>query len=188
MKEHEEPIDADEVLRIARGVARRYAARCWWADIEDMTSEASIAILKARRTWDPEVGVPFAGYASRAATLRVRDYLWSQSSPVTGGLADPQKNIAGTQAVSLDEAKHGEVADPRSLLEEYEWRMRVRARVRKIAKRTKDGDLAIEVLVHDRPSGEVIKETGRRVYQAVHLVRRKARLDARLYRLWQHSR
>ncbi len=192
-------IDASEVLRIAKAVAQRYAARCWWADKDDMTSEASEAILCAQRTFDPQVGVPFDGYAAKAAALRIRSWLWKNSSPVSGGSHDPRKHVAGVHAYQLasdrvaPDGEHGAAlvgdseitpADTEAQLDSMSWRMRVRERVRALAARTRDGETAVEVMLHERSSGEVIRETGKDVYGAVHLVRRKARADRELYDLW----
>lgn len=176
-----------DVLRIARAVARRYKKKCWWANVDDMTSEASVAILESAANWDPQVGIPIDGYVARAAALRVRDYLWRQSSPVSGGLHNPRELIAGVHAAPLDEdiVQHEESVE--SQLDKMQWRLRVRDRLRQLAERTRDGELAAEVLVRGRPSGEVIAETGRDVYGAVHLVRRKVRTDAMLYKLWRRS-
>jgi len=189
VNEHEEDVDAEEVLRIAKAVAQRYANRCWWADVGDMVQEATVAIIVARRTWDPQVGVPFDGYAARAAALRVKDWLWRESSPVTGGLHDPRKNVAGVHAAELkDDVAPQPARDPGEALDEIDWRLRVRRRLRALAGRTRDGDLAAEVLVRGRPPADVIRETGADVYGAVHLVRRKVGSDARMYALWRRKR
>lgn len=188
MQKYEDKIDAADVIRIARAVAHRYANRCWWADVDDMTSEASVAVLQARKTWDPEVGVPFDGYAQRAAALRLHLYLWAQSSPVSGGLHDPHKHIAGVQRGEFNEEVHSEPSvDPAATLDEINWRLRVRRRIRALARDGRDGDLAVEVLVRGRTPKEVIAETGADVHGAVHLVRRKLREDKRAYRLWQQK-
>jgi DNA-directed RNA polymerase specialized sigma subunit len=194
-------IDGEEVQRIARAVARRFKRRCWWADVDDMESEACVAVLKAHKTFDPQVGVPFAGYAARAAALQITDWLWRQSSPLSGGLHDPEKNIAGVFRMTLDilaSGHRGEDTTRRELtvdpdtgneLDVAAWRLAVREQLRLLAERTRNGDLAVEVLVRDRPSRDVMQQTGRGrdVYKATELVRRLARKDAALYELWQRA-
>lgn len=193
-------ITGDDVLRIAKAVARRYANRCWWADVDDMTSEASVAVLQAARTFDPEVGIPFDGYAARAAALRVKMFLWGESSPVSGGLHDPQKHIAGVMRDELTVRGRGDdkgaeferpelsySPDPGDELDAVDWRLKVRRRVRALSRDGRDGDLAHEVLVRGRRPAELIEETGRDVYGAVHLVRRKLREDRRAYELWRQN-
>lgn len=193
-------IDGTEVLRIAKAVAQRYAARCWWADKDDMTSEASEAILRAQRTFDPQVGVPFDGYAAKAAALRIADWLWKNSSPLSGGTHDPRKHVAGVHSNQLaadrvtpgEETRVGAHHDTAEItddatgdqLDAMNWRLQVRSRIRALAARTRDGETAVEVMIRERTSGEVIRETGKDVYGAVHLVRRKARNDRELYDLW----
>jgi len=176
-------IDADEVLRIARAVAARYRKHCWWADFDDLVQTASVAVLEARVTFDPQVGVPFAGYASRAASRQVSEALWRASTPLSGGLHDPRKHIAGVHAEQLEDKHLANQTNPGEVLDDIAWRLKVRRRVRKLAKRTRDGDLAEAVLLHGRTPGDLIRETGRDVYGAVELTRRKVKRDAPLYRL-----
>jgi len=180
-------ITGEEVLQIARAVARRYARRCWWADLDDLTGEASRIVLEARDRWDPQVGVPFSAYATRAATVKLRDYLWEQSSPVSGGLHNPRKLLGGLQRAPMLDDEHPHQPDPGHSLDEAAWRLRVRKTIRRIANRTEDGDLAVEVLVRGRKPEDVHAETGASPYRAVHLVRRKVRTDATLYRLWRRG-
>jgi len=179
-------ITTEEVMRIAKAVAARYARRCWWADRDDLVSEATFGVLEARRTFDPQVGVPFDGYAAKAAAHKVGAYLWRQSSPVSGGMGDPRKNIAGVHAAptsAIDGLSNEH--DITQALDEEAYQLRVRRRLRRLAERSLDGDLAIEVMVRGKTSGEVIRETGRDAYRAVELLRRKAKNDYGLYKLWR---
>lgn len=79
-----------ELHKMVKKVARRYKARCWWADEADLVQEGWVAVMRARRTWsaekaaDPTKGCAFAGYAERAVALTMRDWLWRHSAPVTG--------------------------------------------------------------------------------------------------------
>lgn len=190
-------IDAAEVKRIAKAVSKRYANRCWWADPEDMEQEACIAVIKAHKTWDPQVGVPFVGYATRAANKTVHDFLWRESSPVTGGLHDPEKNIAGVLRAPLpDESPKADDKKPSFVptslatvdntaaqLDDVKWRLSVRRRVRQLAARTTNGDAAVEVLIRGRAPSEVREELGGDVYRATELVRRQVRNDSVSYKL-----
>lgn len=177
-----------DILRIARAVARRYKKKCWWANLEDMISEASVAILESRSNWDPQVGIPIEGYVARAAALRIRDFLWRQSSPVSGGLHNPRELIAGVHAAPLEEDLALREESVEVLHDRISWRLRVRDQIRRLASITRDGDLAVEVMVHEeKTTSDLKRETGRDVYGAVHLVRRKARYDATLYKLWRRG-
>jgi hypothetical protein len=192
-------IDAAEVLRIARAVARRYAQRCWWADEDDMTSVASLAVLDASRHWDPQVGVPFDGYAARAASNQVREHLWRESSPLSGGLHDPRKNIEGVTRASLDvRTDDGEWSprpelvqnpDPGPQLDDAQWRLRVRRRVRALSGVTQDGGLARAVLLDGRAPSELAPEGDlKRAYRAVQILRKRVRLDPVSYKLMRLRR
>ena len=179
-----EGIEPGEVVKIASGVAWRYARRCWWADVDDLIGEASRVVLEAARTWDPQVGVPFSGYAAKAAQRALSGYLWEQSSPVTS--SDP-RIMAGTYRAEVDPEAHPVDPTAPRLLDDAHWRLRVRAGIRRIAARTRDGEYAIPVLVHGVPPHEV-PAPRQTVYRAVHLVRRKMRDDRELYQLWQATR
>lgn len=206
-------IDAKDVLTIAKKAAQSYA-KCWWADRDDLVSEASVAILQAHKTWDPEVGVPWEQYVRIAAIRRLRQFLWHESSPVSGGLHDPRKNIAGvirnftldmrdmhdTRCGRLNEQHYVAASDaldshivfaskpdPVGTIDQQDWRLKVRKRIRALARDGRDGDLAVEVLVRGRKPKDLIAETGRDVHGAVHLVRRKLREDKRAYKLWQQD-
>jgi Sigma-70 region 2 len=195
--DHDE-FTTDDVLRIARAVAARYKRRCWWADAQDLASEASQAVLEAQERFDPQVGIPFSSYAARAASYAVQDYLWKQSSPVSGGGHDPRRCIAGVHRAPLDAPLRAGpdgaarvrpelwVWDDDPLVEaELEaWRLSVRERIRVLAEQVKDGDLAVEVMVRGRAPQEVIRETGRNAHRAVERVRRMMREDYPMWSLW----
>ena len=121
-------MDTKEVLRIAQVAAARYARRCWWASVEDMKSEAVVAILAAQKTWDPNHGAPFGAYAYRAALLAIRPYLWRNSSPVSESF-HKLPTLAGAHRASLEKAgarlKHEEWSN--ELYEE--WHDSVEARL-----------------------------------------------------------
>lgn len=198
-------ISGEDVLMIAKDVAKRYARRVFWArgHMDDMTSEAVVAILQARSTYDEQVGVAFGKYAARAAYLRVADYLWGESSPASGGGHDPKKNIAGrfraplarpTCHYKLDDDNRTPwpelCKDAREVVDELhamDRQVRIRDRVRSLARRTKNGDLAEHVLLHGEASGDLSRRSGKNVHRAVELVRRKARQDAGLYELWRST-
>lgn len=196
-------VNAEEVLKIARSVARRYARRSWWADREELESVAAVGVLEAARTHDPQTGVPFEGYAARAAANHVHDYLWAESSPLSGGGHDPRKNIAGVHRTTItnqgafaataarDQGEGADLVpeelsvshDPGRALDVIRWRLRVRRRVRAIARLTPNGDAAVEVLTRGASALEAAGD--RRVaYNATQLLRRKMRDDLTSYRLW----
>ena len=189
----------DDVLRIARQVARRYKRRCWWADLDDLVGEASKAIIVAHKRFDPQVGIPFDGYAQRAASNALQDYLWKQSSPVSGGKHDPRRLIAGVyraplevevrdasgQAVRRERRELSVWEDPLGQVEAETWRLDVRERVRAIAEQVPNGDLAVRVILHAHRPQDVIRETGRNAHRAVERVRSRIRRDYPMWKLWR---
>lgn len=98
-------VDPQSIMKMAANVARNYKRRCPWADVDDMTSRGCIAIVAAQQTFDPDVGTEFKDYAMRAAALQVKDLLWRQFSPVSGGLHNPRKHLAHIERVQA-EADH----------------------------------------------------------------------------------
>ena len=180
-------LDGETVMEIAREVARRYKRRCWWADVDDMAGQASVAILEAQRTWDPQVGVPLEGYVRRAAVLSVKGLLWRTSSPCSGGLGDPRRNLAELRRVPDDHAPATARPDMEGKIDTERLCARVRARVAELAARTRDGQRAVPVLVGETTASDGPREERVATYKAVELVRRKARADAEMYRLWSES-
>lgn len=190
-------ITADDVVRIARSVARRYARRCWWADPGDLEGEASIAVLTASSRWDPQVGVPFDGYAARAAANALHNYLWRESGPVTGGMHDPRAIRGPLRRASLEIEDDEGHASPRpevsvgaqqlDALSEASWRLRVRERIREVLKQVRNGDLAIEVMTRGRTADEVRESKQAkivRVYDSVYHARRAIKDDPEMCKLF----
>lgn len=175
---------ADDVLEIAKKVARRYARRCWWASREDLEQEASLAVMQAARTFDPHVGVPFKGYAHRAAVNALGPYLWRQSSPVSETF-HRLKTLAGVVHTELKEAYHLASPDrPDLMLEEAQWRQQVRERVLALAQETPDGQLAMALLLEGEAAAED-DQPRQSVYRASARIRGKIRIDWELYSLWK---
>ncbi len=182
-------IGADTILKIAHDVARRFKRRCWWADMDDLTGEASRIVLEASRSWDPQVGVPFWGYAHTAAVRGLGAYLWQQSAPVSEK-AHRRKDLAGvykTDVNKIDEEKFADVPDAGELLDETRWRDRVRHQIERLAAVTPNGHLAVQVLVHEIQPAD-LEAPRSEIYRAVHLVRRKIKEDYDLYYLWDELR
>lgn len=113
----------EELDAMALRVARRYQRRCWWADVEDLYQEAWLAISMARRSFDPEYGVPFIGYATRAAYRWLRGVLWKASAPVSGRC----EQLRGLHRAPLDELDGFIIEEtPESLYAFSQWCERVR--------------------------------------------------------------
>jgi len=172
-------------MDVAQKAARRYARRCWWADVKDLEQEATLATVKAARTFDPTVGVPFAGYAWRAAILALKPYLWKMSSPVSASWGDMlNRKLAGMHRAEVDLT----IQDERTLqddeLDQRRWCEQVWKRAVAL---DPSGGLAVEVLLMGEKSSDVAERHGvpvQTVYNAT--TRAKARMtnDKELWELW----
>lgn len=171
--------------RVARKAAKRYARRCWWADVKDLEQEALLATVKAAGTFDPSVGVPFAGYAWRAAVLALKPYLWKQSSPVSASWNDMlDRKLAGVQRAEVDTTVPEEKDTPDDELDRRRWCEEVWKRA---LAHDPSGGLAVAVLLNGEKSADVAARHGvpvQTVYNAT--TRTKARIakDPDLWNLW----
>lgn len=168
----------EDIRVIATRVAKRYGRRCWWAEVDEMVQEASVAIIQALRTFDPEVGVPVEGYCHRAAIFAVKHYLWRMSAPVSE-THHKRHTLAGVHRASLEQALDIESDSDH---EHRQWRRNVIEELVKLANRTENGDLAAAILLEHEaaPSDPAVKK-------AVRILRRHARTSYPLYRLWKEK-
>ena len=177
--------ELDVALEVSKKAARRYARRCWWADVKDLEQEAVLATVKAAGTFDPAVGVPFAGYAWRAAILALKPYLWRQSSPVSASWGNIiGRKLEGLQRAEVDLTIPDDRGDPDTVLDDKRWCEQV---WRRAVALDLSGGLAIEVLLLGEKSADVAARHGvpvQTVYNAT--TRAKARMtnDKELYELW----
>jgi hypothetical protein len=187
-----ELITNELVLRLAQRAAKRYRRRPFWVtnsglvEPGDLATVAKITVYDAASTFDPSYGIPFEAYAWKAIERQLSDACWKMSSPVSGGLHDPRTHIAGVHRTELEDVYPIRFADPAAVLDEVQFRLRTRRALRRLAGRTQDGDMAVEVMLDGRAPTEVARARGRDVrdvYSAVELVRRKVRRSPRMYRL-----
>lgn len=77
----------EQMAGIARSVAVRYCARCWWANPADLEQQAWIAVLEVRQYYangnEQFDRAAFGGIAHTAALRQLSRYLWKESSPVS---------------------------------------------------------------------------------------------------------
>ena len=173
-----------EIRQLAIAVARRYKRRCWWADLDDLTGEASAAVLKAVPNWDPEVGVPIEAYVWRAAAFACKHWLWKNTAPVNAS-SHSAKKLKGLHRVGLKEVR--DQASDHDPLREYtdmEWRQRVKAHLEEIIATTPNGDLAAAVLLEERRPVEMEADV-QHVYKAAAVLRKRLRQSYPLYQLWK---
>lgn len=177
---------------VAHRVARRYAARCWWAGLDDLLQVARLACVEAERTFDKRVGVPLDAYAWRAAVNSVRRYLWRMSAPVSAS-DHHQTEVAGMHRAPVEAALDEEASEPwaDAVLNDTRWRGRVRSQLFRILARNMEiGDclLALRVVLDGERPAEVAREHSVPVAQVYEARRRAAALvlqSSQCYRLWQ---
>ena len=117
--------------QLAKAVAARYKRSSWWADFEDMQQEATVAILRAQETFNPNCGVAEGAYCFRAGLFAVKRYLWENSAPVSGGSHRPEIALAGLTRAPLEACEDfGErELDPESAAYAYVAHKILRARL-----------------------------------------------------------
>lgn len=79
----------EQMAGIAKSVAMRYHARCWWADLEDLEQQAWVVVLEVLRWYFPETDMTeeehrraFGQLAYTATMRQLSRYLWLQQAPV----------------------------------------------------------------------------------------------------------
>jgi DNA-directed RNA polymerase specialized sigma24 family protein len=181
-------VNEQEDMDIVARVVRRYIRRSAWAALiaDDLAQEGALALAKARRTFDPTVGVPWEGYAYRAAWLACAGYLVADSSPVTRRAAGAENRARRAPEEAL--AAYVDGLDVVETYEDAEWCASVRARLGLLA----DGDAdVVGVLLEETTPAAVAAARGlpvARVYAAVATARRRATMDGELYALMRDKK
>lgn len=127
-------------------IARRYAARCWWAELADLVQEGWLAALRAQHTWKPEGGAPLQVYVSRAVALSLGDYLWRQSSPVSGRRGHGSR-MRGLHRASVEHAAVIAAVDDGIDMEADQWWTELRTYLEGVVqKHVRFGDVSMTLL------------------------------------------
>ena len=170
----------NEVTKITMTVAKRYKRRWSCADVEDMAQEASVAVLRARKTFDPSYGVKFATYGHRAAEKSLWYYLWRQSLPVHASI-HKIRELKGIVTIPVtDSTKIYADSD----LEHDLWRKQLRERLSELLAKRKCPEIIQAVLLE----GKTAKELGgdaRQIYRITCEARAALKSDKRLRRMWE---
>lgn len=163
-------------VKMINSIARRYAARCWWAELDDLVQEGWIALLTAQRIWDPSRNVPLAGYAGRAVMLHLRDYLWRMSAPVTGPSHHGERLAGLCRAPTDFLASHTQDDGPD--MDAEQWWDELTARMETVIREADSSGAAHRVMwLHETPA-QVATDLGLR-FGVVH---------ARIRAAWRHLR
>ncbi len=171
-----------ELEQVVNAAATRYAAKCWWAELDDLKQEGWVAALEAQQRWNPNYGVPLHGYAWRAVVLHLRNYLWEQSKPVTG-----RKNhgevLRGTRRVSTAVLLDHHADDPLETERAEVWWARMREQARLVVEGGRHGGVAARVLLDGERVAVVAEDVGwpvHKVWRADHVARKRIARDADL--------
>lgn len=203
------PCEMRELRDVANRAAGRYARRVFWADIEDLRQEAFMAAIECATRWyDPQCGVPLAGYAWRAAVLHLRKWCWRNSSPVS----ETDHNLAllrGVHRTSLEPkatpdhprraftAQFDDVLTDRRPIPDAAYEAAERnALIREqieflLAERTvKEREAALRV-IRDEESARVVADSLDMPVRSVYRIARRARVlfaeNAMLYSFWRSA-
>lgn len=133
MKNNEESVE-EQLDHIAKEVARRYASRCWWADLADLQQQAWVVVLEVYRCNPPLLDSGdldrdrLGSFAWVAAMRQLSRYLWRQSAPVSA--TDHEiKQLSGIHHCQLDLQVPDQSGDPEYLFHQFEVRERIRHRI-----------------------------------------------------------
>lgn len=171
---------------LAEKVAARYAARCWWADRDDLVGTALLAGVEASRTFDPAVGVDRGAYLWRSMLYACKRHLWGASAPVSAG-SHHQEELAGLHRAELDDALVDPLPTPHQQLEREEWALAVREHATALAQHL-GHELALPVLLSPMTPAEVARACDvpvKRVYRARQYLKEAMANDLTLYNLWK---
>jgi hypothetical protein len=183
-------LDDIKVRTIAVKVAKRYKRKCWWADLDELTHEAVVAIMEASKPgkWDPDVGVPIEAYVWRAAIFACKHFLWKNSSPVNAS-THQEKELRGIHRAEFSK----QVIDDQCALVketpyhaylEADWRKRVKEQLEKLVVESPEGDLAAAVLLESTQPADM-EGNLRSVYKARKELHKQIRNSYPLYKLFK---
>lgn len=98
-----------EIEKVSLRVARFYARRCWWADLDDLKQEARTTALlcAASPTYDPTRR--FSSYAEQAIRRKLGQWLLHQA-PVSAGFNNGSK-LANMERAPVSDDIPAEVSD-----------------------------------------------------------------------------
>ena len=185
-------------------VSHRYAAMCWWADLNDLKQEGWVAALEAKTRWKPEGGASLATYAEVAIVCKLRTYLWKSSAPVSfsigGGRKPPETRALSFDMIMSEEQSSnlpGKLAGERLSTVRRQvdqanedtsavemWLIELRTRMREVIAAGLNGELAAAVLLDGESATSVANRAGkppRAVWYAAHQARKRLKIDVSLH-------
>lgn len=153
---------AVDLEKVVNRVARRYAARVWWSELEDLRQEGWVAALEAQQNprFDPQR--PYyerRAYLNRSVTRRLGNHLWEQSAPVTGR-KNHGRSVAGLIRASVEALYDHEAPDPDEVECAEAWWDKMREQVSLAITGGHNGDIAARWLLGGERPGKLADELG----------------------------
>lgn len=177
---------------LIKRAALRYKRRYFWADVDDLQQAAWVAVLLARRTWDPGEGPPFEAYAWRASINSLHKTVRKDSAPVSAGDRELDELLGLHRApLSLIEGIAQSTTDIDRVLDLKRLIEKTTASVRRITSALRNGYLAKMVLLEEVPPrkvAELERVPVAHVYKATNATRRVLSEDEELWKLWKELR
>ena len=178
-------MDAERERTLVQQAVRRWKHKCWWIDEQDLVQEAHEAIMRAKRTFAPEVGVPLAAYCWRVVMLTLRRWALKNSSPVSASAGELYR-LAGLFRAPVEELRnalyHAEVNE--GTLDAIRLARLVHQRIRTV----ENGHLAYQVLLWGERSRDVARAEGvpvKHVYDACIAAHNAIWNDCTIWRMWR---
>lgn len=172
-----------EMIKLTRAVAWRYKRRCWWASFDDLMQQAALAVLEAERTHDPQTGIPFEGYAWRAAVNQLHGAVLRESAPVSAP-THKLPDLKGLFREALDEGLIDPHADPYRLLAALEKQARMTAALEEILSDERAHQIARDVLLRELAPAVVARKRRVPVRRVYSIVRRIKNRIGKSYACW----
>ena len=178
-----------ELLKLMRCAARRYKRKCWWADQRELEQQAALALVEAHRSYDPQTGIPFEGYAWRAVINQLHGAVLRESAPVSAS-AHKLPDLKGLFREALDEGLVDPRADPYRVLAALQREARVRSALDEILSGERDHQIARDVLLREMEPREVARWRRvpvQRVYAVVRRVKNRIGKSYACWMLWREE-
>ena len=150
-----------------RAIVNAYLRKCSWLEEDDLSQEAELAKLEAARTWKA-TGAPLEAYQATVVAHTLCRYVWNAQWPVYA----PTRHLPA--GVDLGKASVTTACNIRYTAVQPEERMdseRATAMVREALALLSIGDLASEVLLHERKPAVVARARGVSVQQVYRAAR-----------------
>ena len=154
-----------------RAVVNAYLRKCSWLEEDDLSQEAELAKLEAARTWKA-AGAPLEAYQATVIAHTLCRYVWKSRWTVHA----PTRHLP--EGIDLRSVGLSKAINMRYTAVHPEERLdseRAASMVREALALLSIGDLASEVLLHERKPAAVARARGvsvQQVYRAARLAKR----------------